>query len=272
MAKEILEYENFYGHLKRLEWIKSKIIKNDTVLEVGCGTGSFITTPLILSKVDAYGIDIGTASIKEAKRIAKINGISEERYRCMDITDLSEKYDVVICSEVLEHIMDNEQPHFVNALCKKVKTGGKLIVTVPNGMGSYEIGQKYFKEKAALVREIREPFLEYYYTLKKQIQDRLNAALKNDFRRYRFPNNPGGLCMSPDDSPHVQWFSAEDILNLIMPKGFRLIEFTGSSMFSGIIINTFLKPNRLLCSINNKLGSMFPYWASGYYFLFYKVS
>lgn len=34
--------ENIYGHIKRLEWIKEFISKDDLVVEFGCGTGYMI--------------------------------------------------------------------------------------------------------------------------------------------------------------------------------------------------------------------------------------
>lgn len=150
----ILE-ENIYGHLKRLDWMKSTIKRDGNVLEVGCGTGSFITTPLLLDGFDAYGIDIGPASIRQAKRFAEMNGLSAERYSCIGVEDVTERYDTVICSEVMEHIGSQELPGFVRSLCGCVKPGGQLIITVPNGKGCYELGQTLKKRTAPLRNRMR---------------------------------------------------------------------------------------------------------------------
>jgi SAM-dependent methyltransferase len=54
--------ENIYGHIKRLEWIKEFISKDDLVVEFGCGTGYMIIYPLLK---DGYNIiDLDTKSIE----------------------------------------------------------------------------------------------------------------------------------------------------------------------------------------------------------------
>lgn len=281
--KELLETENFYGHYKRLAWMKSHTVKGEKVLEVGCGSGAYITTPLILCGRDAYGCDTGVLSIREASRIARENGITKERYFCKSIADVDEVYDTVICSEVLEHIPDSEQAEFIDQICRHVKPGGKLLITVPNGKGSYEIGQKYFKKPVEALEEFKQPYYRLRHNLKVFVLaliDRLkNRKIKKIGGVGNFSSVTGQFGggenrethLTFTDTPHVQWFSVNDILNLIMPRGFRLEEFTGSSMFCGVIINTYIRPNRLLCKINDILGSKFPKQASGYYFYFRKT-
>jgi len=38
--------ENEYGQAKRLKWIESNTQKQDTIIELGCGTGYMITLPM----------------------------------------------------------------------------------------------------------------------------------------------------------------------------------------------------------------------------------
>lgn len=171
--KEIVENENFYGHYKRLKWMLSHTKKGERILEVGCGSGAYITTPLILAGRDAYGCDVGELSIIEAARIAKENGIKGERYFCRDIADIKENYDTVICSEVLEHIPDEEQAAFMDQICGHVKAGGRLLITVPNGKGSYEIGQKYFKRPIEFIQKLLKP----YYCMRHRLKVVLSVPL-----------------------------------------------------------------------------------------------
>ena len=250
----VIREENIYGHLKRLDWMKSAIKRDGSVLEVGCGTGSFITTPLLLDGFDAYGIDIGPASIRRAKRLAEINGLSAERYRCMGVEDLTERYDTVVCSEVMEHIGGQELPGFVCSLCGCVKPGGRLIITVPNGRGCYELGQTLRKRTAPLRERMRREPAHPANAHLKRVAERESEKYK---------------CPSLTDSPHVQFFSMKDICNLIMPRGFRLEAFTGSTLIAGDFMN---KPHKILYRVNNALGSLFPRIASGYYFCFVKTA
>lgn len=269
--KGIIEEENFYGHLKRLNWIQNQTTIGETILEVGCGTGAFITTPLILSGRDAYGVDIGERSIQEANRIARLNGVKEQRFLCKDIAEVEGQYDVVICSEVLEHISDEEQDNFVSQLCNHVRLGGKLIITVPNGKGSYEIGQKYFKKPVECFIRLMRPF----FWIEKKIKSYLLDILKNNKDIDGSENDKSslnGMHLSFTDTPHVQWFSFDDICGMFVHRGFFLLNFSGASMFADVITNTFFLPNKLMCQLNNKLGDLFPEMASGYYFCFRKTS
>ena len=148
---KILENENYYGHRKRLFWINSKIT-NGSWLDIGCGTGSMLTIPLIQFGKDVYGLDNAQISINAAQEIAHLYKIDSERFVCKDIKDIKMKYDGVIVSEVLEHIDDTELLGFVDNVCNCLKENGKLIVTVPNGKGTYERGQRHKDSWLKLLR------------------------------------------------------------------------------------------------------------------------
>ena len=222
---EIIEEENFYGHLKRLNWIQNQTTIGETILEVGCGTGAFITTPLILSGRDVYGVDIGGKSIQEANRIARLNGVKEQRFFCKDVAEVDGQYDVVICSEVLEHISDEEQDIFVSQLCNHVRPGGKLIITVPNGKGSYEIGQKYFKKPVECLIKLLRPFSQ----IEKKIKRGLLYILKKNKEIEKSAGSsalPKEMYLTFTDSPHIQRFSVDDILDIFLHRGFVLLDFS----------------------------------------------
>ena len=89
-----------------------------------------------------FGTDIGEKSIIYAKKIAKKYSVDENLFDRRDIFDINKEYDVVICSEVLEHI---EKPYlykFVEQICRITKENGLIIITVPNGKGSFEWEKK----------------------------------------------------------------------------------------------------------------------------------
>ena len=120
-------YGPFSRHLRRI--IKSMIrpLEFKSVLDVGCGQGSFLQElQSEFSNIKPYGIDISSSAVELARMRVPLG-----RFWVLDITDkfLDEKCDLVVCSEVLEHIPDD-----VSALQNLRKMTGKyLLVSTPQG-------------------------------------------------------------------------------------------------------------------------------------------
>lgn len=263
MQIEVLQRENYYGHRKRLLWMNHRIKRSDEVIEIGCGTGCMITIPLNMMGKNVVGIDIAEISIKEAKRIAYENGIEREIFWCKDVKDVSKQYDVVILSEVLEHISDEVLEGFVDSVCSLVKNNGKLLLTVPNGYGSYEKGQKYWKKRV----EKFQTFLNNNAMIKALSKVKSRCIQGSDKDKMESEACP----MTLSDSPHVQFFRYADIVDIFHRRKFELRDFSGSAMFSGVLINTyFVPPKPIICKINCILGDVFPKHSAGYYFEFVK--
>ncbi len=246
---DIMKLDNFYGHRKRVIWINERIKKKDNVIDIGCGTGEMLTLPLKKMGNDIIGIDNAEISIVEAKRNARNCGYEENIFKCEDIKQIEERYGTVIVSEVLEHIESKDLIIFSNSIKDLVKSKGRLIITVPNGKGSYE--------RSIKIRNILKKIFKKKYT-------KMKEAAKKESVDQHVPR------MSLSDSAHVQFFSKKDIVRLFEDQ-FELIDFTGSSMFCGYFINTFVPRYKIFLKINNKLADISPTLASGYYFLFKKI-
>lgn len=260
----MMQKENWAGHKKRLEWLYNEIIsmkkKDVRILEVGCGSGLYITLPIKLFLMrdnihgDIRGIDIANSSIQKAKEFAQKHGVDPDIFVCKDVSEIPDNsYDFVICSEVLEHIDNENIEEMVNNLIRVCKPGGGILITVPNGKGSYEKGQIRWKKfqkwmdspKIAKARKI-------YHKFKKQ-----NGEEKEE------------LPMTFSDSPHVQFFSKMDVERLFGGKC-NLEKFTGSSIFYNNFFDAFVPAIPFFTGINNRLADKYPLKASGYYFRFLK--
>lgn len=98
-----------------------------SILEVGCGDGSF-TKELVKYSPDVVAIDISESQIAENSQ--RLGGIT---FRQHDVAERfpfeSAAFDVIWCSEVLEHLFD---PAFaLREMNRILKPGGRLLVTVP---------------------------------------------------------------------------------------------------------------------------------------------
>lgn len=129
--------ENYYSarweHTACLEFID----KEDLVLEVGSGFGSFLKQ-LKNQNVEAKGIELNPHAVEYCTQ----QGLKVENNLLEDLTsNHKEVYDVICSFQVMEHIYD------VNSFLKHqidfLKPGGKLIVGVPNSNPFLFVSDKY---------------------------------------------------------------------------------------------------------------------------------
>lgn len=144
------EHENLWGYVKRLRFVRDVIAESfpgreaDSlrVLDVGCGNGSELALPLARLGFQVTGIDIHAPSIEHARQLGV--DITNLSYVCGRVEELtSPPYDIVILSEVLEHL---KEPRFLLlAAIAHLNQNGIIVVTVPNGFGEFEIDSWLFR-------------------------------------------------------------------------------------------------------------------------------
>lgn len=92
----------------------------DKLLDIGCGTGYFLSKAKSIAK-DLYGVDPATYETTRFNDI--VNGTIE------DIPLESDTFDCVTCLDVLEHIKDPTLG--LNEIKRVLKPGGIAVITVP---------------------------------------------------------------------------------------------------------------------------------------------
>jgi 2-polyprenyl-3-methyl-5-hydroxy-6-metoxy-1,4-benzoquinol methylase len=141
MSKEYYSFTSYSDveDLKRLNFIVSQVEslgkKGAKVIDIGCGNGN-ISLALGSLGYDVYGVDIDANSIANARQK---NTFKQVKFDVLDVSllQLGEKFDVVVCSEVLEHL---EQPDkMVATIAGILDTNGLFVATVPNGFGPREV-------------------------------------------------------------------------------------------------------------------------------------
>ncbi len=118
---------------KKVQLINSFHPEKGRLLDIGAGTGDFLTT----AKANGWQT-IGLEPSEKAKNIAISKGVSFEN----DIKSIeNQSFDVITMWHVLEHVPDIEQQ--IKELKRLLKPNGTIIIAVPN-FKSFD--SNYYKE------------------------------------------------------------------------------------------------------------------------------
>ena len=105
-----------------------------------------MTEPLKRLGADVTGLDASGEAIEAAKDHASVVGLDID-YRIGDLSTIPnelDQFDVVIASEVIEHVPDPKS--FIEEIHKLISPGGKLIITTLNRSLMSLLGAKIFAE------------------------------------------------------------------------------------------------------------------------------
>lgn len=117
----------------RLKYINDRAgLKDKSVLDVGCG-GGILAESMATLGASVTGIDLGEAPLAVARLHLKESGQKVEylRVSAEDIArERAERYDVVTCMEMLEHVP--EPASTIAACARLVKPGGQVFFSTIN--------------------------------------------------------------------------------------------------------------------------------------------
>ena len=267
--------ETVYGHKKRIDFFLSAIRKRQQswrkpetstrILDVGCGTGVMVTRPLARCGYQVVGIDVDAASIGLANRPAgdePLPNLSFVAGRLED-QDWRGAFDVVICSEVLEHLKD---PTGLIALLKeRLSPDGILLITVPNGYGLFELDSHLWTWLHRIRGFWRIP------ALVTRGRNALFVALgRNDLlREMKEEDNADNISTLNEADPHCQSFTYGGVVRLFRQCGLRLVAAGKSSLWSGPFAHTVMRGLDGPIRLNVRLADLLPFFmSSGMYFCF----
>ncbi len=130
----LFESKNFLLRLVELLRLKTivnmaKISEDDSVLDLGCGEGYCLTMLPKAKKI--VGVDISRVALKRAKELIDERGI-DARVQFGDAQNLKmdEKFDKILCSEMLEHVPKPEK--VMKNVYSLLNPKGLLVVSIPD--------------------------------------------------------------------------------------------------------------------------------------------
>lgn len=235
------------GGMKRVNFVLSEIsdfVKQHdlnpsdiSIIDVGCGNGS-MTLPVGLQAYNILGIDLDESSINEAQRK---NNLSNVKFSFCDIKSIGEKYDIVLCTQVLEHL---EQPmQLLKDMNALLKQDGLMIITIPNGFGLSEIMGRVSKVVKKIILML--------------------TNIKKEHNSLTTCNN----------SPHIQFFTKRSFKHLAETSGLKVVkEGNHTFILSGLPFNLIwmrlpLSLQKIIERIDNKIADYMPsFCVCGWYF------
>jgi SAM-dependent methyltransferase len=231
--------EDPYGRAKRQQFVESVIraAKPATVLDFGCGTGTQLTWPLAetFPQVSFLGVDSDAGTIAWARRQPALANLT---YATEDTSGADRRYDLIIASEVLEHVEtpDRLLRHFGDRL----NEGGRLVVTIPNGYGPFETMS----------------LIEHLFTLGGVLP--VLRGIKHMILGKPKIDSTQALTLAI--SPHINFFSLAAMRRLLRDAGFEVVRFRSRTVFCGFIIEWAIRGQ--LVSWNARLADHLPAWCA----------
>lgn len=200
-----MEY-NRIADIKRLKFIVATLNENlpkgSKVLDVGCGNG-IISRGIGKEGYHVHGIDISDKAIEKARALTNLENVTFDNISAEQLVADGNKYDAVICSEVLEHL--NQPEKLLRVLYESLMNNGLLIVTVPNGHGPREM----FVTKPVIRMQQKNNWMWRTLPKVKKMLGYSGTTVQSD----------------ADDLTHVQFFSRKSLEGLAASNNFTITKF-----------------------------------------------
>jgi SAM-dependent methyltransferase len=144
-----------------VDFNRISIKPGDRILDIGCGSGRHTCEAARFDDTVVVGADIKFEDVLEAKERLQLHlQLGECRGRgAVLVTDIlslpfpDDYFDLVVCSEVLEHILDHRSA--ISEIIRVLKPGKNLVVSVPRYLPEricWWLSEDYRKSKNGHVR------------------------------------------------------------------------------------------------------------------------
>jgi len=231
--------------LKRLKFIAKHIKcldpKECKVLDIGCGNGN-ISIYLGSLGYHVLGVDISEKAIDKANRLNTLPNVSFRVMSAEDLIATDPTYDVVICSEVLEHLENPDK--LIKVIDILLKQNGKLIVTVPNGFGPREM---------LMTKPMQ--WMQRKNNIWWRMTKKLKSALGYDGKTVQ---------SDADDLEHIQFFTKKQLTDLSVRNNFFITAFENTDFLEDLFpFSLATKRVSVLQKFDCKVADLLPHQFTG---------
>jgi SAM-dependent methyltransferase len=187
-------------------------LRGKRVLDVGSGYGGMLIS-MAEQGANVTGIEIdperarmGQLRLKELKmEVPYIEGDICEP----GIGEKIGQFDVVICQDVLEHVM--EPGAVIAALCKMMKPGGVIYIQIPNKYGIDQLMNDHHYALTGITALSRPQAIEYWRLAAGEAAEHYGVGYERGEKFYLSAFARGGVRLNPVDryesAEHVLWYA-----------------------------------------------------------------
>jgi 2-polyprenyl-3-methyl-5-hydroxy-6-metoxy-1,4-benzoquinol methylase len=126
------------GVMERWRWLSERLPRTrneESLLEIGCGSGAF-TIGAARRGYNALGLSWDVRNQTVAAERAQLCKAPRARFEVLDVraldtrADFLAQFDVVVCLENIEHVLDDRK--LMHDIADCIKPGGRLLLSSPN--------------------------------------------------------------------------------------------------------------------------------------------
>tara|TARA_Y100001972_G_scaffold128907_1_gene192613 strand:+ start:6348 stop:7109 length:762 start_codon:yes stop_codon:yes gene_type:complete len=239
--------------IKRLKFIMDNISsfpdkEKLRVLDVGCGNG-IISLNVGTLGVQVLALDVSEKAISMAKTRNKFKNVCFQVLPAEGLSTIKEKFDVVICSEVLEHLTDPSG--LLSELHNMMTNNGMLIVTVPNGLGPREL---LVTRPMIFIRDHLNWFLGFVLYVKKI-----------------FGYSGTTVQSAADNLDHIQFFTKGGLRRMAKTNNYSITTFRHSNFIDDVFpFSLIARKSPMIQKIDSKIADLLPSVFVGGFFSIWK--
>jgi SAM-dependent methyltransferase len=255
--------ETVYGIVKRLDFfiqhIETYRARNHlttaavSILDVGCGTGVNVAIPLAEAGYSVVGLDPNADSIKRGRELSVDR--RNIRFYCGALNEqrFSQKFNVVVCSEVLEHL--REPDALLQDVYSVLKEDGLLLVTVPNGFGFFELDSLLWR-LICRFRRLEENLYGYENKFWRLFgSDKIQRRRAEEYKPERLMLTWSTLAPETD---HHQSFTSSKIIRLLSEAGFNVSCIRNNTFLAGNLLGFFVRELDFFLRWNCRIADRLP--------------
>jgi ubiquinone/menaquinone biosynthesis C-methylase UbiE len=122
LAQDYAKHRQVHPEVMRSLLAGGKLDRQSCVLEVGCGTGNYVTQIQAATECTCYGLDPSTEMLRQAAARNKHITFMQARAEALGVPD--HFFDLIYSVDVIHHVTD--RPAYFAEVMRALKPGGKV--------------------------------------------------------------------------------------------------------------------------------------------------
>ena len=187
-------------------------LRGRRVLDVGSGYGGMLIS-MAEQGADVVGVEIDKERAEMGRQRLGELGLQVEYYEA-DICDRGMRerlgsFDVVVCQDVLEHVMDPTQ--VIESLCAMLRPKGVIYIQIPNKYGIDQLMSDHHYALTGITALSRVQAIEYFCLATGAPAEHYSVGFERGERYYMSAFKRRGVKLQPVDRfpsmEHVLWYA-----------------------------------------------------------------